>query len=31
MPTHLESFGEHLPKELWDEYHALVARLNDEF
>jgi phosphoenolpyruvate carboxykinase (GTP) len=31
MPAHLESFGEHLPKELWDEYHALVARLNDEF
>src|SRR3954471_5017453 len=26
MPAHLESFGEHLPKELWDEYHALVAR-----
>ncbi|MEO5876910.1 MAG: phosphoenolpyruvate carboxykinase (GTP) [Streptosporangiaceae bacterium] len=31
MPAHLESFGEHLPKELWDEYHALLARLNDEF
>jgi phosphoenolpyruvate carboxykinase (GTP) len=31
MPAHLESFGEHLPQELWDEYNALVARLNDEF
>ncbi|ROO88923.1 phosphoenolpyruvate carboxykinase (GTP) [Actinocorallia herbida] len=31
MPAHLESFGDHLPKELWDEYNALVARLNDDF
>ncbi|MCD0448687.1 phosphoenolpyruvate carboxykinase (GTP) [Actinocorallia sp. API 0066] len=31
MPKHLESFGDHLPKELWDEYHALIARLNDDF
>ncbi|GAA2727089.1 phosphoenolpyruvate carboxykinase (GTP) [Actinocorallia aurantiaca] len=31
MPAHLESFGDHLPKELWDEYNALIARLNDDF
>ncbi|GAB2866716.1 phosphoenolpyruvate carboxykinase (GTP) [Actinocorallia aurea] len=31
MPAHLETFGDHLPKELWDEYHALVARLSDDF
>ncbi|MDX6739393.1 phosphoenolpyruvate carboxykinase (GTP) [Actinocorallia sp. A-T 12471] len=31
MPAHLETFGDHLPKELWDEYNALVARLNDDF
>jgi phosphoenolpyruvate carboxykinase (GTP) len=27
IPQHLETFGEHTPKELWDEYRALVARL----
>ncbi|MEU3463725.1 phosphoenolpyruvate carboxykinase (GTP) [Streptomyces sp. NPDC006733] len=27
IPAHLETFGEHTPKELWDEYRALVARL----
>jgi phosphoenolpyruvate carboxykinase (GTP) len=27
IPAHLETFGEHTPKELWDEYEALVARL----
>ena len=31
MPAHLETFGDHLPKELWDEYNALIARLNDDF
>ncbi|WP_368733181.1 phosphoenolpyruvate carboxykinase (GTP) [Streptomyces alkaliphilus] len=27
IPGHLELFGDHTPKELWDEYHALVDRL----
>ncbi|WP_436788026.1 phosphoenolpyruvate carboxykinase (GTP) [Yinghuangia sp. YIM S10712] len=27
VPEHLERFGSHTPKELWDEYNALVARL----
>ncbi|GIH25445.1 phosphoenolpyruvate carboxykinase [GTP] [Acrocarpospora phusangensis] len=28
IPAHFETFGDRLPKELWDEYHALVARLS---
>ncbi|MFD0316990.1 phosphoenolpyruvate carboxykinase (GTP) [Streptomyces flavalbus] len=27
VPDHLNTFGEHTPKELWDEYRALVRRL----
>ncbi|MER7350759.1 phosphoenolpyruvate carboxykinase (GTP) [Streptomyces aurantiacus] len=27
VPEHLNTFGDHTPKELWDEYRALVARL----
>ncbi|MER6460373.1 phosphoenolpyruvate carboxykinase (GTP) [Streptomyces sp. NPDC001288] len=27
VPDHLNTFGEHTPKELWDEYRALVERL----
>ncbi|GGX24845.1 phosphoenolpyruvate carboxykinase (GTP) [Streptomyces chryseus] len=27
VPEHLSTFGDHAPKELWDEYHALVERL----
>jgi phosphoenolpyruvate carboxykinase (GTP) len=27
IPAHLETFGEHTPKELWEEYRALVERL----
>ncbi|NUU20476.1 MAG: phosphoenolpyruvate carboxykinase (GTP) [Streptomycetaceae bacterium] len=27
VPEHLEKFGTHTPKELWDEYNALVTRL----
>ncbi|WP_411114276.1 phosphoenolpyruvate carboxykinase (GTP) [Streptomyces sp. 029-5] len=27
VPGHLNTFGDHAPKELWDEYHALVERL----
>ncbi|MCM2389221.1 phosphoenolpyruvate carboxykinase (GTP) [Streptomyces albipurpureus] len=27
IPEHLNTFGDHTPKGLWDEYHALVARL----
>ncbi|MFE1500697.1 phosphoenolpyruvate carboxykinase domain-containing protein, partial [Streptomyces albidoflavus] len=27
VPDHLNTFGDHTPKELWDEYHALVERL----
>ncbi|MFJ3220662.1 phosphoenolpyruvate carboxykinase (GTP) [Kitasatospora sp. NPDC086801] len=27
VPAHLELFGDHTPKELWDEYRSLVARL----
>ncbi len=27
IPEHFETFGDHLPKELWEEYHALVKRL----
>ncbi|WP_181788246.1 phosphoenolpyruvate carboxykinase (GTP) [Streptomyces phytophilus] len=27
IPAHLETFGDHTPGELWDEYRALVDRL----
>ncbi len=27
IPAHFEQFGDHLPKELWAEYEALVERL----
>ena len=27
VPDHLNTFGDHTPKELWDEYRALVQRL----
>ncbi len=27
VPEHLNTFGDHTPKELWDQYHALVERL----
>ena len=27
IPQHLNTFGDHTPKELWDEYRALVERL----
>ncbi|WP_344950824.1 phosphoenolpyruvate carboxykinase (GTP) [Sphaerisporangium flaviroseum] len=27
VPEHFQTFGDHLPKELWDEYHSLVSRL----
>ncbi|GGS66116.1 phosphoenolpyruvate carboxykinase [GTP] [Planobispora rosea] len=27
IPAFFETFGDHLPKELWDEYNALVDRL----
>jgi phosphoenolpyruvate carboxykinase (GTP) len=27
IPEHFAIFGDHLPEELWDEYHALVERL----
>ncbi|PRH78568.1 phosphoenolpyruvate carboxykinase (GTP) [Streptomyces solincola] len=27
VPEHLNTFGDHTPKEMWDEYRALVARL----
>ncbi|MDG9716323.1 phosphoenolpyruvate carboxykinase (GTP) [Streptomyces sp. DH24] len=27
IPEHLNTFGDHTPKELWDEYRALVERL----
>jgi len=27
IPEHFKTFGDHLPKELWDEYHRLVERL----
>ncbi|MFI0349513.1 phosphoenolpyruvate carboxykinase (GTP) [Actinomadura sp. 9N407] len=27
VPEHFNTFGDHLPKELWDEYNALVNRL----
>ncbi|SPF02219.1 phosphoenolpyruvate carboxykinase (GTP) [Streptomyces sp. MA5143a] len=27
VPDHLNTFGDHTPKELWDEYQALVERL----
>ncbi|MFI8926283.1 phosphoenolpyruvate carboxykinase (GTP) [Streptomyces sp. NPDC053474] len=27
VPDHLDTFGDRTPKELWDEYRALVARL----
>jgi phosphoenolpyruvate carboxykinase (GTP) len=28
IPSHFERFGDHLPKELWAEYEALLARLD---
>jgi phosphoenolpyruvate carboxykinase (GTP) len=28
IPAHFEKFGAHLPKELWDEYNALLDRLD---
>ncbi|MEU6671283.1 phosphoenolpyruvate carboxykinase (GTP) [Streptomyces sp. NPDC046727] len=27
VPEHLDTFGDHTPKELWDQYRALVERL----
>jgi phosphoenolpyruvate carboxykinase (GTP) len=27
IPPHLETFGDHTPPELWQEYESLVARL----
>ncbi|MER6060302.1 phosphoenolpyruvate carboxykinase (GTP) [Streptomyces sp. NPDC001792] len=27
VPDHLNTFGDHTPKALWDQYHALVERL----
>ncbi|WP_433434456.1 phosphoenolpyruvate carboxykinase (GTP) [Nonomuraea sp. CA-141351] len=27
VPAHFDKFGSHLPKELWDEYNALLDRL----
>jgi phosphoenolpyruvate carboxykinase (GTP) len=27
VPEHLNTFGDHTPKELWDQYRALVERL----
>ncbi|TDD85505.1 phosphoenolpyruvate carboxykinase (GTP) [Actinomadura rubrisoli] len=27
VPAHFETFGDHLPQALWDEYHDLVRRL----
>jgi phosphoenolpyruvate carboxykinase (GTP) len=27
VPAHLKTFGDHTPKELWEEYEALVERL----
>ncbi|QFY12768.1 phosphoenolpyruvate carboxykinase (GTP) [Nonomuraea phyllanthi] len=27
IPAHFDKFGSHLPKELWDEYNALLDRL----
>jgi len=27
IPEHLNTFGDHTPRALWDEYHALVRRL----
>ncbi|MEV5741553.1 phosphoenolpyruvate carboxykinase (GTP) [Microbispora rosea] len=27
IPPHFETFGDHMPEELWDEYRALVQRL----
>ncbi|MGW7292236.1 phosphoenolpyruvate carboxykinase (GTP) [Streptomyces xiamenensis] len=27
IPAHLDTFGDHTPRALWDEYHALVERL----
>ncbi len=29
VPEHFNTFGDHLPKELWDEYNALVNRLGE--
>ncbi|MFB9250684.1 phosphoenolpyruvate carboxykinase (GTP) [Sphaerisporangium melleum] len=28
IPGHFATFGDHLPKELWDEYHTLLTRLS---
>ncbi|MER5419949.1 phosphoenolpyruvate carboxykinase (GTP) [Streptosporangium roseum] len=30
IPAFFETFGDHFPKELWEEYEALVDRLNQE-
>ncbi|MFG2294935.1 phosphoenolpyruvate carboxykinase (GTP) [Streptomyces sp. NPDC048603] len=27
VPEHLNTYGDHTPKELWEQYHALVERL----
>jgi phosphoenolpyruvate carboxykinase (GTP) len=27
IPEHFKTFGDRMPKELWDEYHRLVERL----
>ncbi|MFE3060893.1 phosphoenolpyruvate carboxykinase domain-containing protein, partial [Nocardia sp. NPDC059236] len=27
IPEHLNTFGDHTPRALWDEYRALVQRL----
>ncbi len=27
VPDHFNTFGDHTPKELWDEHQALVERL----
>ncbi|MFD8147254.1 phosphoenolpyruvate carboxykinase (GTP) [Streptomyces sp. NPDC059708] len=27
VPDHLNTYGDHTPKELWEQYHALVERL----
>jgi phosphoenolpyruvate carboxykinase (GTP) len=29
IPAHLESYGDHTPKELWAEYETLLRRLDD--
>jgi len=30
IPAFYERFGDHLPAALWDEYRALLARLDEE-